>query len=166
MVLWCETENMHVQFCWNSSPHFTEMISVCHVSGRDKCATLVEEIILSVPCVCVCLSASTLTANPFDLWLWFLAWKLTLTLARMGLKVMVIGQVQTWKLCFSDDYQNRRSRSPRSRSRSVMKVTKIKVKDYMCMVKVTKNKVKVIRRSFLPPSTCGRFDTRAFSFEK
>ncbi len=53
-----------------------------------------------------------------------------------------------------------RSRSPRLRSE--MKVTEVKIRDDMCMVKVTMNRVKVVRWSFLPHqlagvSTCSRF---------
>ena len=45
------------------------------------------EVIESVPSVClsVCPSVSTLTSEPFDLWPWFLAWELTLTLARLSM---------------------------------------------------------------------------------
>ncbi len=43
-------------------------------------------------CVSVCVSVRTLTTEPFDLWPWFLVWELTLTLARLGLYVKVVGQ--------------------------------------------------------------------------
>ena len=40
-----------------------------------------------------------------------------------------------------------------------MKVTNVKGKDYLCI----KNKIKVVRMSFLPQSTGRRFDTWAYS---
>ncbi len=49
------------------------------------------------------LSVNALTAEPFDLRPWFLAWGLTLTLARFGLKVKVVGQRSRSnfeKMCF------------------------------------------------------------------
>ncbi len=41
---------------------------------------------------CVCVFVGALLFEPFDLWPWFLAWALTLTLARLGFQVKVIGQ--------------------------------------------------------------------------
>ena len=43
-------------------------------------------------CVCVCQHSH---AKPFDLWPWFLVWRLTLTLVRLGLLVKVVGQ-RSW----------------------------------------------------------------------
>ncbi len=40
----------------------------------------------------VCPSVDALTSELFGLWPWFLAWRLTLTLAGLGLKVKVVGQ--------------------------------------------------------------------------
>ncbi len=43
-------------------------------------------------CLCVCVCVYALLFKPFDLWPWFLAWGSTLTLARLGLSVKVVGQ--------------------------------------------------------------------------
>ena len=60
-------------------------------------------------CLCVCLSVCTFTAEALDLRPWYLAWRLTLTLARMGLKVRVVWfyikfyikvKIQQWNCVF------------------------------------------------------------------
>ncbi len=54
-----------------------------------SCISRRKNIICSV---CFCLPVYTLTAEPLDLRPWYLAWNLTKTLFKMGLKVKVIGQ--------------------------------------------------------------------------
>ncbi len=55
-------------------------------------------------CPSVLPSVSTLMAEPFDLWLWYLVWGSTLTLARLGLKVEVEGQGQMPKIVLWHHY--------------------------------------------------------------
>ncbi len=56
---------------------WTMLIFTSRVSGRGHR--------IGAVCVCVFLSVSTLKAEPFDLRPWFSVWRLTLTLARLGL---------------------------------------------------------------------------------
>ncbi len=65
-------------------------------SSRDNYSPCSKELVHLIPCVCLCVSAClsvcTLLAKRFDLWPWFLALRLTLTLASVTLKVKVVGQ--------------------------------------------------------------------------
>ena len=78
-----------------------------------------------VPSVCLfvsaCLSVCTLLTKQFDLWPWFLVWRLTLNLASLTLKVKVIGQCSRSNMkitLFPPSFREggHRSRSPRSGS--------------------------------------------------
>ncbi len=136
----------------------------------------------SVPCVCLCvrLSVCALEAKPLALWTWKLAHILMFIISRTSSKVKVIGQmsrsprsknvkIPVFSLV-SEEGQGQMSqrvkvngcRSQCQRCRSRSNVTKVKVYGFRSS---SQSQGQSRLGSFLPPSTRGRFDTRAFSFK-